>query len=49
MKKHAEPSTVAQSIIIKLLLNKNVKSIEIWQRLDIQLGFATLSRSQLYK
>lgn len=39
----------AQSIIIKLSTVENVKSVEIWDRLNVQLVIDTLSSSQVCK
>lgn len=49
MNKHKVPSPGAQSIIIKLSRNKNVKLIEFWHSLIVQFGTNIASRSQVCK
>lgn len=39
----------AQSVIIKLSTIENVKFVEIWDRLNVQLVIDTLERSQVCK
>lgn len=43
------PSAVAQSLTITLSRNKGVKPIDIWQRLNVELGNDTLSMSHVSK
>lgn len=49
MNKHKIPSAVIQSsIIMKLLINENIKLIEIWYRLDVQFRNEIRLRSQVH-
>lgn len=46
---HNASSAVAQSIIIKLLTNENVKPVKVWPSLTVQFQNFTLSRPQVCK
>lgn len=49
MDKHIVPRVLAQSIVVNVSTNQNLKTPEIWHRLNMQFGNEIPSRSQLCK